>query len=310
MASWLSKDSAAVVNPNSKWSLDDEEHALEKLRRTDIGSLTCAQLAKEVYLRARKCKRSATPFDDTKQRSKSKVQWKEWAQLARLCDGDSLTGVVDVPAPGADDDTPAPQRTRKDNLNDWQYTAGDEMRLVEMMFIDEDEAYGDVARAWELFLGGFKERPAVDAGHNPVGPGVEGTDCPFQTTLYPMFCDASFQPENLYKHYTPLREISPVMSSETSDLILATTPPYWECLRLRFKDLMSRANTITKAVTAYSGDEADLDGDKSWSFAKGDSGAWYVYLRLKNRDDLYAWLTDLPPGMSFETGEYCSLNRY
>ena len=310
--SWLSKDGEHSDHNDERGGelLQEEKARLEQLRRRDVKKLKLPELAEEVHLRARKRKSFATASDDLSYRTNNKKFWVGVAKKARALDKDPLEGSVaeevaemELPA-----DKAADKRKKADTLAMWKdRSAGDDLRLCEMAMLDADEKHGDVGGAWDVFFNGITQRTRLDAGKNPIAPGVEGMQCPFLTTFFALYKDREWRPENLFPEDSAVKEVTPLMgdqifAEQRGGLLFATDPPTWECLRLGWKDLSSRLSDLKSACEDYSGDDA-LDEDKMWEYAKGDTGAYYAYRRTKDRDDFNKFVTDVGDDFGLDTGK-------
>ena len=249
--------------------------------------------------------------DDHSVRSHAKVDWVGFVKIARRGDGDRLQGVpIAVGARNElpPSDTGGAGRQKADTLAVWKdRSAGDDLRLTELAMTDQDATYGDIEAQWELFFNGSTQREVLDAGRNPVAPGVQGMQDPFCAVFYAMYTDHEWVPEHMFTDSTALKDMSPCLLSQLPqgtdpcDIRHATVPPSWECLRLAFKDLMSRLGSLHNVCENYSGDGPATD-DKIWAHARGDSGVYYAYLRTKNCDDFNKFITELPSHVGDESG--------
>lgn len=286
---------------------DVEEARLQVLRHNNLekGRIPKPHIIEELHLRARKRKSMCQDEDDHVYRSHTTEKFIQFVKIARTRDGDPWEGVpLQNPAaqvPAAAQQQPG-RRSGTDTLAEWKSRCfADDFRFTEMCMTHHDATYGNLEEKWELFFMGPSDREVIDAGRNPVAPGVHGAQDPFLSTFFPMYTDNDWQPEHMFPTVTALKDASPQLTGTAADVQYATQPPSWECLRLLGKNLFTRVGALHHSCQNYSGDSPP-DDDKIWSYCRGDSGCYYAYLRTKDIDDFYKMITQLDPGVGDESG--------
>ena len=146
--------------------------------------------------------------DDHVYRPHTTEKFIRFVKIARARDGGPWEGVpLQNPAaqvPAAAQQQPG-RRSGTDTLAEWKSRCfADDFRFTEMCMTRHDATYGNLEEKWELFFMGPSDREVIDAGRNPVAPGVHGAQDPFLTTFFPMYTDNDWQPEHMFPTVTAL----------------------------------------------------------------------------------------------------------